>query len=64
MALKSLPIQFLNLGGEMMYIIDQRLRAQEIPKERADKGNFYFKSFYLTLNQKKFMMISFVQTLT
>ena len=38
MALKMLPILYLNLGGEMMYIIDQRLIAQKVPPERASKG--------------------------
>uniref|UniRef100_A0A6A7FWT2 Protein OSCP1 n=1 Tax=Hirondellea gigas TaxID=1518452 RepID=A0A6A7FWT2_9CRUS len=33
----ALPLQFLNLGGEMLYIIDQRLRAQEVPPDRAAK---------------------------
>lgn len=37
MSLLALPLQFLNLGGEMMYIIDQRLHAQDIPYERAAK---------------------------
>ncbi|XP_065057182.1 protein OSCP1-like [Rhopilema esculentum] len=37
MSLKTLPMLFLNLGGEMMYILDQRLRAQNIPKEKSRK---------------------------
>ncbi|XP_047481762.1 protein OSCP1-like [Penaeus chinensis] len=37
MTLRALPFQFLNLGGEMMYIIDHRLRAQNIPTDRANK---------------------------
>ncbi|RXG58794.1 Protein OSCP1 [Armadillidium vulgare] len=37
MSHRALPIQFLNLGGEMIYIIDQRLRAQNITDERAHK---------------------------
>ncbi|XP_063615222.1 uncharacterized protein LOC134788273, partial [Penaeus indicus] len=40
MTLRALPFQFLNLGGEMMYIIDHRLRAQNIPTDRANKGEF------------------------
>ena len=38
MSTKTLPILFLNLGGEMLYILDQRLRAQSIPQEKAQKG--------------------------
>ena len=32
MSLKSIPLLYLNLGGEMLYILDQRLRAQNIPQ--------------------------------
>jgi len=39
MSLKTLPILFVNLGGEMMYILDQRLNAQNIPPEKAKKGD-------------------------
>jgi hypothetical protein len=34
----SVPLLFLNLGGEMMYILNQRLNAQRIPKDKATKG--------------------------
>lgn len=37
MALNALPILVINLGGEMMYILDQRLKAQNIPKDKGDK---------------------------
>lgn len=37
----TLPLLFINLGGEMLYILDQRLRAQKIAGEKAKKGNFY-----------------------
>ena len=40
MSLSTLPLLFINLGGEMMYILDQRLRAQEIPIEKSRKGIF------------------------
>ncbi|XP_063243141.1 protein OSCP1 isoform X2 [Bacillus rossius redtenbacheri] len=33
----SVPLLFLNLGGEMMYIINQRLHAQKIAKDKASK---------------------------
>lgn len=38
MSLRTLPILFLNLGGEMLYILDQRLRAQGVLPEKATKG--------------------------
>ncbi|XP_014674452.1 PREDICTED: protein OSCP1-like [Priapulus caudatus] len=37
MSLHTLPLLFINLGGEMIYILDQRLRAQNIPQEKAKK---------------------------
>ncbi|XP_060600317.1 protein OSCP1-like isoform X1 [Ruditapes philippinarum] len=37
MSQKTLPLLFINLGGEMVYILDQRLRAQNIPDEKAKK---------------------------
>ena len=38
MSRQTLPLLFLNLSGEMIYIFDQRLRAQEIPEDRAKKA--------------------------
>ena len=38
MSMRTLPLLFLNLGGEMLYILDQRLRAQNIPGDKARKG--------------------------
>ncbi|XP_033099186.1 protein OSCP1-like [Anneissia japonica] len=37
MSLRTLPLLFINLGGEMMYILDQRLRAQNIPSDKSRK---------------------------
>ncbi|CAG0890590.1 unnamed protein product [Darwinula stevensoni] len=34
----TLPVLYLNLGGEMMYIIRQRLGAQEIEPSKVSKG--------------------------
>ena len=33
----ALPIIFINLGGEMIYVIEHRLRAQSL-EDRLDKG--------------------------
>lgn len=38
MSVRTLPLLFLNLGGEMLYVLDQRLRAQNIPGDKARKG--------------------------
>lgn len=32
-----MPLMVINLGGEMMYILEQRLVAQKIPPEKARK---------------------------
>lgn len=37
MALRAMPFVIVNLGGEMIYILEQRLRAQSIPPEKAVK---------------------------
>ncbi|TNN89106.1 Protein OSCP1 [Liparis tanakae] len=37
MSSRALPLLFINLGGEMLYILDQRLRAQNIPADKAKK---------------------------
>ena len=33
----GMPLMIINLGGEMMYILEQRLIAQNIPQEKAEK---------------------------
>ncbi|XP_051574786.1 protein OSCP1-like isoform X3 [Myxocyprinus asiaticus] len=38
MSTRTLPLLFINLGGEMLYILDQRLRAQNIPADKAKKA--------------------------
>jgi hypothetical protein len=38
MSEKALPLIFINLGGEMLYVLDQRLSAQKIQTEKARKS--------------------------
>ncbi|XP_013416760.1 protein OSCP1-like [Lingula anatina] len=52
MSLKSLSLLFINLGGEMMYILDQRLRAQNIPQDKAAK---VLHDIIATMFNKRFM---------
>ena len=42
MSHRTLPVLFINLGGEMIYIIDARLKAQAVEKERSNKVSFRF----------------------
>eukprot|EP00287_Rhodomonas_sp_CCMP768_P011480 CAMPEP_0196731550 /NCGR_PEP_ID=MMETSP1091-20130531/11231_1 /TAXON_ID=302021 /ORGANISM="Rhodomonas sp., Strain CCMP768" /LENGTH=379 /DNA_ID=CAMNT_0042074691 /DNA_START=11 /DNA_END=1150 /DNA_ORIENTATION=- len=37
MSLLGMPLMVINLGGEMMYILEQRLVAQKIPPDKARK---------------------------
>ncbi|XP_046874892.1 protein OSCP1a isoform X6 [Hypomesus transpacificus] len=37
MSMKTLPLLFINLGGEMLYILDQRLRAQNTSDDNTHK---------------------------
>ncbi|KAL0961964.1 hypothetical protein UPYG_G00333960 [Umbra pygmaea] len=38
MSMRTLPLVFINLGGEMLYILDQRLRAQKTTDGNLQKG--------------------------
>lgn len=37
-ALLAMPMLVMNMGGEMVYILEQRLHAQSIPVEKSRKG--------------------------
>ncbi|KAM5267278.1 protein OSCP1 isoform 1-T1 [Hipposideros larvatus] len=52
MSVRALPLLFLNLGGEMLYILDQRLRAQNIP---GDKARRVLNDIISTMFNRKFM---------
>ena len=39
--LLALPIVIVNMGGEMMYILNQRIEAQKIAPEKASRGIKY-----------------------
>lgn len=41
MSLLGMPLTVINLGGEMMYILEQRLIAQKIPPEKACKVTIF-----------------------
>ncbi|XP_060948972.1 LOW QUALITY PROTEIN: protein OSCP1a [Limanda limanda] len=38
MSVRTLPLVFINLGGEMIYILDQRLRAPNTSVDNSEKG--------------------------
>jgi len=37
MSLLSMPFLIINFGGEMIYVLEQRLHAQNIPKDKSNK---------------------------
>mgnify|MGYP001792986479 FL=1 len=41
--MKALPLLFINLGGEMIYILHQRLNAQSIDGSKAQKGMYVYR---------------------
>jgi len=54
-SLLASPIIIINMGGEMIYILDQRLKAQKIPAQKANKvleevvQTMFLKNFVGTL---------------
>jgi len=36
--LLAFPILYINLGGEMIYILEQRLQAQGVESEKSSRG--------------------------
>ncbi|KDO16827.1 hypothetical protein SPRG_17689 [Saprolegnia parasitica CBS 223.65] len=36
-ALLAMPMLLINMGGEMIYVLDQRLKAQNIPEDKSTK---------------------------
>nr|XP_061789701.1 protein OSCP1-like isoform X2 [Nerophis lumbriciformis] len=62
MSSTTLPLLFINLGGEMLYILDQRLRAQNIPVDKAKKAGWikvenrkFMNDIITTMFNKKFL---------
>ncbi|XP_075907635.1 protein OSCP1a [Nelusetta ayraudi] len=51
MSMRTLPLVFVNLGGEMLYILDQRLRAHNTSEDNSEKvmndivGTMFSKAF-------------------
>uniref|UniRef100_A0A3B5QHI1 Organic solute carrier partner 1a n=1 Tax=Xiphophorus maculatus TaxID=8083 RepID=A0A3B5QHI1_XIPMA len=51
MSARTLPLVFINLGGEMLYILDQRLRALNTSEDQSETvlndvvGTMFSKSF-------------------
>ena len=37
MGARAMPILITNMGGEMVYILEQRLEAQNVPKDKGQR---------------------------
>jgi hypothetical protein len=48
---RTLPLLFVNLGGEMLYIIEDRLTNQEIPPDKTKKGETRYQQSGTPLNR-------------
>jgi len=57
--LRCMPFLILNLGGEMIYILEQRLKAQNIKEEKSRKGSFFYYSIALHLILRLHFTINF-----
>ena len=55
MANRILPLLYLNLGGEMMYILEQRLVAQNL----GDKSSKGMQTFFNQLLQYSIIKVSY-----
>ena len=36
-----MPMLIINMGGEMVYILEQRLHAQNVPMDKSKRGAHY-----------------------
>ena len=36
--LLAMPLLIINMGGEMVYILEQRLHAQNVPMDKSKRG--------------------------
>ncbi|RHX99194.1 hypothetical protein DYB36_013934, partial [Aphanomyces astaci] len=41
-AMLTMPMLLINMGGEMLYVLDQRLKAQNISGDKSVKGTFLY----------------------
>ena len=35
---RCMPLLIINMGGEMVYILEQRLQAQNVPIDKSKRG--------------------------
>uniref|UniRef100_K3WWX1 Protein OSCP1 n=1 Tax=Globisporangium ultimum (strain ATCC 200006 / CBS 805.95 / DAOM BR144) TaxID=431595 RepID=K3WWX1_GLOUD len=51
-SLMTMPMLIVNMGAEMIYVLDQRLKAQSIPRDKSSK---VLEDIIKTMHNEKFM---------
>ncbi|GAB9475017.1 hypothetical protein Gpo141_00012125 [Globisporangium polare] len=51
-SLMTMPMLIVNMGAEMIYVLDQRLKAQNIPRDKSSK---VLEDIIKTMHNEKFM---------
>lgn len=59
MSLHSTPILYLNMGGEMLYVLRQRLKAQKIDVDKTVQGEDTLESIFSNISKMihKYLLI-------
>ncbi|DAZ97620.1 TPA: hypothetical protein N0F65_002239 [Lagenidium giganteum] len=52
-SLMTMPMLIINMGAEMIYVLDQRLKAQNIPRDKSSK---VLEDIIKTMHNEKFMV--------
>ncbi|TMW57618.1 hypothetical protein Poli38472_003543 [Pythium oligandrum] len=52
-SLMTMPMLIINMGAEMIYVLDQRLKAQNIPRDKSTK---VLEDIVKTMHNDKFML--------
>uniref|UniRef100_A0A8C7ZTC6 Organic solute carrier partner 1a n=1 Tax=Oryzias sinensis TaxID=183150 RepID=A0A8C7ZTC6_9TELE len=58
MSTRTLPLVFINLGGEMLYILDQRLQAQNTSVDNTEKGRSSITLSFQLRNRSIFSLLN------
>ncbi|KYM79123.1 Protein OSCP1 [Atta colombica] len=64
MSLHSTPILYLNMGGEMLYVLRQRLKAQKIDVDKTIQGEDTLESIFSNIFQKYSILLILLDDVT
>ncbi|KAK1931647.1 Protein OSCP1 [Phytophthora citrophthora] len=54
-SLMTMPMLIVNMGAEMIYVLDQRLKAQNIPRDKSSKGTKQYPLLFIHLHTKIYL---------